>query len=287
MTATETVTVPLFQRYRQAPRVPLPEPGALPPIPFAEVLTGRRTVRDFAETAVDVQRLSQLLYHTHYPHHLVNGVYGWLPRRAWANGGARGELELYVLARRVDGLDRGLYHYQADGHQLELIGQDPGDAIVRELACGQEMCVSAPVTVLVTAVPGRCAVKYRTARALRVVYMDSGCLTQAFCMVATALGLGPYVTAALADADAERVLGIDGVRDTLLLLLVPVCRPGSGGTRRSCAALRASHCRLNSSRTSDPRAGPARRFTRVWVDRPAVRRGGPPPPEPGSARRAP
>jgi len=212
--------VPVFQRYRDAVTVALPEPGELPAIPFAAVLAGRRTTRDFAGIPLDLRQLSRLLYHTHFPHHLVQAPpYGWLPRRAWANGGARGELELYVLARNVAGLDRGMYHYQVDGHQLELTGQDLVDNSLRSLALGQEMCVTAPVTIFVTAVPWRCAAKYRTARALRVIYTDSGCLLQTFGMVATALGLGAYATAAYCDQDAETVLGIDGIRETPLLML--------------------------------------------------------------------
>lgn len=220
MSKLAPAVVPVFQRYIDAPRVALPDPNALPRVSFADVLAERRTTREFVEEPLDARAVSQLLYYVHFPHHLVQASpYGWLPRRAWANGGARGELELYVLARNVDGLDRGLYHYQADGHQLEAIGSDPGDDYLREMTYGQEMCVAAPVSVVVTAIPGRCSAKYDNGRALRVIYTDSGCLLQTFGMVATALGLGAYTTAAFCDGDAEHLLGLDGVRETPLLVL--------------------------------------------------------------------
>jgi SagB-type dehydrogenase family enzyme len=217
---SEPGTVPVFQRYPDAPLVKLPAPRPLPSVPFADVLAGRRTTREFAGNPLSLDMVSRLVYYVHFPHHLVESPpYGWLPRRAWANGGARSELELYVLARNVDCLERGLYHYQADGHQLELIKGDLSDDYLRNMTYGQEMCVEAPVTVFVTAVPRRSAAKYGTARALRVIYADSGCLLQTFGMVATALGLGAYTTAAFCDEDAEHALGLDGIRETPLLML--------------------------------------------------------------------
>jgi SagB-type dehydrogenase family enzyme len=214
------VVVPVFQRYRGVPLIPLPAPGELPAIPFREVLARRRTVREFAASPVALSKVSQLLYSTHHPHHLVKAPpYGLLPRRAYANGGARGELELYLLARDVAQLDRGLYHYRVDGHQLSLLGPDLEDAQFAQLAIGQEMCAAAPLTVFVTAVPRRCAAKYGAARALRVIYADAGCLAQTFGMVATGLGLGAYTTAAFCDRDVEQLLGLDGVRETPLLML--------------------------------------------------------------------
>lgn len=216
----DAAVVPVFQRYRDAPVIALPGPGPLPAVEFGQVLTRRRTTRAFTAAPLDAALVSQLLYHTHFPHHLVHTApYGWLPRRAYAGGGARGELELYVLARNVTGLDPGLYHYQVDRHQLELLGPDIEDSALTALAVGQEMCAAAPVTVFVTAVPARCAAKYRTARAMRVIYADTGCLLQTFGMVATALDLGAYATAAFCDRDAEQLLGLNGVRETPLLIL--------------------------------------------------------------------
>ena len=234
------VTVPVFQRYPDVPRCPLPGPAPLPAVPFAGVLAGRRTIRKFAGTPLNLQMVSQLLYYTQFPQHLVQSEpYGWLPRRAYANGGARGELELYVLARHVSGLDPGVYHYQVDGHQLARLGPDPGDDSLLDMAFGQEMCTTAPLHLIVTGVPGRCSVKYGTARALRVIYTDVGCLAQVWGMVATALGLGAYTTMAFHDGNAEQMLGIDPVRETPLILLgagppgrqdpeqVLPCSPGS------------------------------------------------------------
>ena len=212
--------VPVFQRYLGAHEFPLPPPGPPPAVLFATPLTQRRTIRRFAAQPLDLQVLSDLLYHVQYPQHLVwSEPYGWLPRRAYANGGARGELELYVLARNVTGLSPGIWHYQASDHKLACLGPDPGDDYLLAMGAGQEWCAEAPVHFIVTGVPGRCSAKYATPRALRVMYADAGCLTQLLAMTATALGLGAYETMAFFEEDAERAADVDPVRETPLILL--------------------------------------------------------------------
>jgi len=67
-----------------------------------------------------------------------------------------------------------------------------------------------------TAVFAREQWKYPTPRAYRVVQLDAGHLCQTFCLVATALGLAPFSTAALADSRIERALGIDGVSESVI-----------------------------------------------------------------------
>lgn len=213
-------TVPVFKRYPRARQVSLPAPAALPDTAFRDVLAGRRTVREFTPEPVTAQGLSQLLYYTHAPHHLVEAdPFGLLPRRSYANGGARSELELYVAIRGTAGLPDGLYHYQPAGHRLELLGSALSPGRLLHLSHQQPWCAAAPVTVFITATPGRCSIKYPVARALRVIYHDAGCLAQVFEMTAAALGLGAYITAFFRDTDTEKALGIDGVQETIALIL--------------------------------------------------------------------
>ncbi|MGH3193355.1 MAG: SagB/ThcOx family dehydrogenase [Streptosporangiaceae bacterium] len=214
------LTVPVFKRYPRARQVSLPAPAALPDTAFGDVLAGRRTVREFTPEPVTVQGLSQLLHYTHAPHHLVQAdSFGLLPRRSYANGGARSELELYAAIRGTAGLPDGLYHYQSAEHRLELLGPALSRERLLHLSYQQPWCAAAPVTVFVTATPGRSSRKYPVARALRVIYHDAGCLAQVFEMTAAALGLGAYITAFFRDTDTEQALGIDGVQETMTLIL--------------------------------------------------------------------
>ena len=213
--------VPLFKRYPQARQERLPTPAPLPRAFFQDVLIDRRTVREFSPEPVALQQLSQLLYYTHAPHHLVDvEVFGPLPRRSYANGGARSELELYANVTAIAGLPDGLYHYQPVAHCLELLGPALGPERLLQLAGGwQPWCAAAPVTVFVTVVFDRCSVKYRHPLALATIHKDSGCLGQVFQQVATSLGLGAYITGFFHATGTEKELGIDGVEEAMTLIL--------------------------------------------------------------------
>lgn len=73
--------------------------------------------------------------------------------------------------------------------------------------------------VFVTGVFARMMWKYRHPRAYRVMHMNMGSLMQSFSTSAHALGLAPFVTAALRDSEIERYLGVDGIEESVLAVM--------------------------------------------------------------------
>ena len=154
---------------------------------------------------------------------LTWGVHGWIQvpgvgphaLKTSPSGGARHSIEVYVLARKVASLARGLYHYQPDTHRLARIGRR-GARQVSEYLPGQHWYNDASAVLLMTAVFDRVQWRYPYARAYRAVLAESGHLCQTFCLVATWLGLAPFCTMALADSRIERDLKIDGVSESVI-----------------------------------------------------------------------
>ena len=132
------------------------------------------------------------------------------------SGGSRHPIEAYVVALRVKGLPRGIYHYAAGEHRLELLRQGASKARVVRYLNGQDYFGNAAAVVLMTAVFARTQWKYPGSRAYRVVLIDAGHLCQTFCLAATWLGLAPFCTMALHDSSVEKDLGIDGVRESAI-----------------------------------------------------------------------
>jgi len=206
---------PAVKRYRGVPRVALPAPRQ--DGEFARVLLERRTWRRFSRRPVSLDALSTLLGLCSRVQHWadVPGV-GRLPLKTYPSGGALHPLEVYVLATRVDGLARGLYHYAADTHRLERLRKGAtGKTIVRYLPT-QDWYGAASALILITAVFPRMQWKYRFARAYRAVLTEAGHLCQNMCLAATWLGLAPFCSLALADSRIERDLGIDGISESVL-----------------------------------------------------------------------
>ena len=131
--------------------------------------------------------------------------------------------------RSVAGLESGIYHYLASEHQLELVAAtDPEESrqLVERATAGQWFFADADVAFVLTARFARSFWKYRRhAKAYRTLLLDAGHLSQTFYLVCTALGLGPWVTAALDDAAIERALGLDPMLEGVMA----VC--GAAGPR--------------------------------------------------------
>ena len=203
------------KQYPGAPSCPLPSTPA--DGEFVRTLLRRRTWRRFARRPIDVAAFSTLLG-------LTAGAQGWLrdrhgglvPLKTSPSGGARHSIELYALVLNVEGLARGLYHYACDSHALQLLDATvPARAVERYLPT-QRWFKGASALVFFAALFGRVQWRYTHARAYRTALIEAGHLCQTFCLTATALGLAPFSTMALADTRIEQDFGLDGVGESVL-----------------------------------------------------------------------
>lgn len=204
-----------LKRYPKARRTVLPP--AQDASGLAKVLKERRTWRQFAGSASIALRDAATLLG------LTWGVQRWAETRLGRaalktspSGGGRHPIEAYLLARRVEGLESGWYHYDPDSHELELVApsgraRTPLSYLPRQIGYSR-----APAVFIMSAVFARTRWAYKTPRAYRVVLLDAGHLGQTFCLVATALGLAPFCSAALADSRIERDLGLDGISESVI-----------------------------------------------------------------------
>jgi SagB-type dehydrogenase family enzyme len=195
--------------------VPLPRIGRVDAL--TDVLTKRRTWREFGSEPLSKDALSTLLGLTWgYTGYLDVAPGVSLPLRTSPSGGGCQSIEVYVVARRVAGLKPGIYRYRSGSHGLDRVRDMPGDDEISAWIGGQTWVAGAAVICLMTSVFERVQWKYKFARAYRVVLLEAGHLCQTFCLVATALNLAPFCSAALADSAIERALGIDGIAESVL-----------------------------------------------------------------------
>jgi SagB-type dehydrogenase family enzyme len=195
----------------------LPLARSFPDSEFIRVLMARKTHRRFSKQNVTLEAISQLLS-------LVWGVRGYLHSPLFGklllktspSGGARHPGEVYLMALRVKGLRRGLYHYDPARHCLRVISTNVTRSKAWLYCARQHFVRNAAALFLMTAVFRRTMWKYHLPRSYRVVLLDAGHLCQTFCLVATWLGLAPFCTAALKDTLIEEDLGIDGIRESVL-----------------------------------------------------------------------
>lgn len=190
-----------FKQYPAAPHVALPRaaPGDAGPRGLGAMLRG--SAASASSQLLDLAAVGQLL-------HLTAGVTakrGGLALRAAPSSGALFSAELYLLARRVAGLQPGLYHFDPEQHRLAWLGGLPAG-----LHAGD-----ADLQLVVSAVFQRTGYKYRD-RAYRYVAADLGHLLE------NARLAGHYVGArgTLLDQFDEMALasafGIDGLQEGVI-----------------------------------------------------------------------
>ena len=216
-TILRTPQPPQFKNTRGGERISLPAPDREEDS-FFETLHARRTWQEFSNSPALLESVAKLLQTTWGVQGYVDAKpLGHLPLKTSPSGGARHPIEVYLMALRVKGLERGLYHYDPRAHALERISSGATARKARAYCADQPRpAAGAAALFIMTAVFARTMWKYRHPRAYRVVLLDAGHLGQTFCLTATRLGLRPFSTAALNDTLIERDLGIDGISESVI-----------------------------------------------------------------------
>ena len=205
-----------YKTYPGAETISLPEPTRSAGQFIWDLLSRRRSIRDYVPTPVSMKELSQLLWGiqgttAHAGHYAL---------RTAPSAGALYPIETYVLVNRVSDLAAGIYHYDVRRHGLEVVRKGDFGADAARAALGQNMLQEAALVFLWTAVVARSKWKYRE-RAYRYIYMDAGHIGQNAYLAAETLGLGCCTVGAFFDDEVNSIIGIDG-KDEIAIYLCAV-----------------------------------------------------------------
>jgi len=187
----------------------LPAPASLQPpkMELRQAIEQRQTRRDYAQTALSLEELAYLLWCT-------QGVKSVTERpatlRTVPSAGARHAFETWLLVNRVQGLEAGLYRYQAITHKLihMLASQDICEKVTQ--AClSQKQVRESAVTFLWVAVVERMTWRY-PARGFRYLFLDAGHVCQNLYLAAEQIGCGVCAIAAYDDDLVNQAIQVDG-----------------------------------------------------------------------------
>jgi SagB-type dehydrogenase family enzyme len=215
--AVEPPPPPLKRPHKKARTVPLPPVTAQGELPA--ILRARRTWRRFGPEPVALADIATLLGLTWgVQHWLEIPPFGRMALKTAPSGGARHSVEVYLLARAVGGLARGIYHYDPDAHVLRRVRRGLTEADIESYLPHQEFYRDASAFFVMTSVFARVQWRYAFSRAYRTVLAEVGHHCQNLLLTATSLGLAPFCTMALADSTIERDLRVDGRHEAVLYL---------------------------------------------------------------------
>lgn len=159
--------------------------------PLAAVMARRGSGREYAETPLGLQELSEFLFRTARVTQVFAEGGQELMSRPFPSGGSIHEIEFYVAVGACRGLEPGLYHYRGVEHALEPL-PEAADGARRMLAesaaaMGQPGQPPHALVVLASRLP-RFAWKYQGI-AYRLTLLNAGVIMQTMYLVATDMGL--------------------------------------------------------------------------------------------------
>ncbi len=200
---------PLEIPYEEAIRlVDLPPADKMqyPPADLWKTMLDRRTLRRYQETPLTLNELTLLLWFS-------QGVKSVTDRpvtmRTVPSGGARHPLETYLIVTRVEGLEPGLYRYQAIPHKLSLIRTGALAEELRQKAVPQNHIRDCAVSFWWAVDSFRTTWRYST-RGYRYILMDSGHACQNLTLAAEGIQCGVCAIGSFDDGAINQFFGMDG-----------------------------------------------------------------------------
>lgn len=200
-----------FKSYPRFEEILLPKP-TIPPITLKKVLFDRASLRTFSELPVDLKTISALLY---FSAGLRRKNTEEIGNRFYPSGGARYPLETYVIPLKGD-LPKGIYHYYLKSNSLEKI--DEFEQFDSSKYFLYKWVENASYLIVITAVFSRSTVKYQD-KGYILSMIEAGALMQNFYLIAPALGLGICALAGFIEDELNKLLDIDGKRETVVMVL--------------------------------------------------------------------
>lgn len=194
--------------------VPLPEPRLKSAVSLEETLLQRRSTREYADEALTLEEVSQLLW-------AAQGVTAEWGGRTAPSAGALYPLETYLVVGNVENLAPGVYKYKPERHELVKVKDDDVREELAKASLGQSWVKEGAIDIVIAAVYERTTRKYGD-RGVRYVHMEAGHAAQNICLQATALDLGIVTVGAFYDDRVRETMGIP--ENETPLYVIPVGR---------------------------------------------------------------
>lgn len=177
----------------------------------------RHTSRNFNGKAISFANIATLLEITfstlnrdeEYYHSL--GLLRIGERKTSPSGGGLHPSEAYLFVRNIDGLEKGIYHFNSKDCNLTKLEMIDSEINIGDILNGQYFANDISAGIFITSVFKRQWWKYKHSRAYRVALLDVGHLSQTLLLSATALGISTWVSGAFNDTKVSKLLKIDTI----------------------------------------------------------------------------
>lgn len=197
--------------------LPLPESETLKPTALHEVIGARRSNPSFGKQ-IRASELASLLEFSLASNAKMTPSYApeeTMFRKPFPSGGGLYPVEFYVVILNVEGMEPCVAHYDGIGQKLKLLRPVSLEEVnaVMTLPFAEGEAPSA--IVFMSGVFQRSTNKYGN-KGYKFAMIEAGGAGQTLQLVATAMGLNSLFWSSFYDDEVERLLGIDGVTESII-----------------------------------------------------------------------
>ncbi|UCF13895.1 MAG: SagB/ThcOx family dehydrogenase [Phycisphaerales bacterium] len=203
----------VYKEYPGAIKIELPRFEPTKSMSLEQALKQRKSIRDFQDKPISTGQLAYLLWASTG----IQRVEGGYEFRTAPSAGALYPIETYLAVNNVKGLEPGIYHYSIHAHRLEQLKQGDFGRQTAAAAIGQDMCATACVVFIWSAIFERCKWKYGQ-RAYRYIYLDAGHIAENLALAAVSLNRGSCEIGALYDDQVNAIIGVDGIDESVICM---------------------------------------------------------------------
>lgn len=179
---------------------------------FRKILFSRRSIRNFSTESLTINELSYILNSSYGVSGAIEDIEKeyYQELRTSPSAGGLYPLEIYFYANNVEGLNKGIYHYNPSEHCISILHQGPLD--LSSCTSYSNIAKQAACVIFITAVFPRLSYKYGE-RSYRFVHLDAGHLGQNIYLSAESINVGALAVGGFFDDEINSLLNIDGVTE--------------------------------------------------------------------------
>ncbi|ARG96501.1 SagB/ThcOx family dehydrogenase [Legionella micdadei] len=190
----------------------LPAPVYSSQTSIEDALKKRRSIRTYKNQAITLSQVAQLLW-------AAQGITSDNGFRTTPSAGALYPLEVYLVARDVNDLSPGVYHYLPTKHALLKIKNGDISDQLTKAALEQEAIKSGAANIVITAVFSRTTKKYGE-KGKSFVFMEAGHAAQNIYLQTVSLNLGTVTIGAFDEPQVRQALNTP--EDEIPLYILPI-----------------------------------------------------------------
>jgi len=205
-------SLPAISEQNPGAMITLPQPTTDGSMSLEKTMSLRRSVRSYIKQPLTIEELSQLLW-------AGQGINNERGFRTAPSAGATFPLELFVMVNNVEGLKKGIYHYQIGEHALKMTDARELEGEVTRASLSQSMISEAGVVIVFAAIFDRTTSRYGE-RGIRYIHNEVGHASQNIHLQVSALNLGTVVIGAYRDEEVEAILDLG--EEFRVLYMMPI-----------------------------------------------------------------